>query len=95
MNIFKAVLFAGMVLASQATAQTFVRFHSGVNPLSGSRRFRPIGSAARADRRYCELSVSRTPASLTAQFAKVQTWRANRVTLANPRWRIRGRSTKS
>jgi hypothetical protein len=31
MNIFKAVLFAGMVLASQATAQTFVRFHSGVN----------------------------------------------------------------
>ena len=31
MNIFKAALFAGMVLAAQATAQPFVRFHSGVN----------------------------------------------------------------
>jgi hypothetical protein len=31
MNIFKAAFFAGMLLASQATAQTFGRFHSGVN----------------------------------------------------------------
>jgi hypothetical protein len=31
MNIFKAAFFAGMLLASQTTAQTFGRFHSGVN----------------------------------------------------------------
>ena len=38
-------------------------------------------------------AVSGTPDYLTAQFAKVQTWaRAKRgETLANPRWRIRGR----
>jgi hypothetical protein len=31
MNMFKAALLAGTVLATPASAQTFVPFHSGVN----------------------------------------------------------------
>jgi hypothetical protein len=31
MNAFKAVLFAGAVLATSASAETFLPFHSGVN----------------------------------------------------------------
>jgi hypothetical protein len=94
MNTFKAVLFAGMVLASQATAQTFVRFHSGVNlsvaPGGSDRSAAPLDvqEAANAQRvaeaadigfDFIRLRVSLAPWTDTGSIAEQQ----KALTLAN------------